>query len=160
MIRRPLTIEAARAWAEDLCSRAEYASGEIRERLLRKGLSVSDAQKIVDSLIDTRFIDDARFARAFVRDKVNFSRWGKKKIALALYQKRVPRDIIRESIDEIDEDTYIKGLVELLASKMRSLGIESEELDYETKSRLYRFAASRGYESSSISAALISLREK
>ena len=122
MTRRPITAIEAKAWAEDLCSRAEYASGEIRERLIRKGLSPAVADRITGELIEARFIDDARFARAFVRDKTAFARWGKQKIIAALYQKRVGREEISEAIDEIDNDAYVDGLADLLRAKLRSLG--------------------------------------
>lgn len=149
-----MTAEAARVWAEELCSRAEYAGGEIRERLIRKGLAPNVADRIVDALVETRFIDDRRFARAFVRDKVRYSHWGKRKVMLALYQKRVDRDIIDDALSEIDEEEYIGGLATLLRSKLRSIGDGDDTLSYETKTKLYRFAASRGFESSAISRAI------
>lgn len=156
--RKIISAEAALEWAEDLCSRAEYSSGEIRGRLLRKGLSAADADRIVDLLVDLRFIDDARFARAFIRDKVSFARWGRKKIVAALYQKRVTRGIIEECMEEIDGDEYMKRLVEVIESKLRSMSLDIEDLQYDDKVKIYRFAASRGFESSSISRALATLK--
>lgn len=154
MQRRPISAEKAKEWAEDLCSRAEYSSGEMRLKLIRKGLQRAEAEKIVTALLKTRFIDDSRFARAFVRDKVGYSRWGKNKVAMALMAKGVSRDVASEAISEIDEDEYIEGLAQLLESKMRSVGATPDNLGYEARAKLYRFAASRGFLSSDIGKAL------
>lgn len=149
--KKPLTPDAARIRAEELCARADYSAGEIRERLIRWGIFPSDADRIVDALIDTRFIDDERFARAFVRDKIEFARWGKRKIALALYHKRVARDIINETLDDYDEASYLAALDAVLASKRRTI---AEPDTYEGRTKLFRHAASRGFEPDLIAAAL------
>lgn len=149
--KKPLTPDAARIRAEELCARADYSAGEIRERLIRWGIFPSDADRIVDALIDTRFIDDERFARAFVRDKIEFARWGKRKIALALYHKRVARDIINETLDDYDETSYLAALNAVIASKRRTL---ADPDTYEGRTKLFRHAASRGFEPDLIAAAL------
>lgn len=149
--RKPLTPEAAQIRAEELCARAEHCSGEIREKLLKWGIFPSDAERIVASMIKTRFIDDARFARAYVRDKIEFSRWGKRKVALGLYQKRVARDIINEALAEFDEEKYRDALRCAIASKKRTI---AEPETYEGRTKLFRFAASRGFEPDLIASVL------
>ena len=149
-----MTYKEAKAWAEDLCSRAEYSSGEIRQRLLRKEISPDIAERIISELICARFIDDARFARAFVHQKVKYARWGRRKIAAALFQKGVGREQINDALNEIDHDEYIEGLAELLRSKMRSLRVNADNLNFESKRKLYNFAAQRGFESSAVGEAM------
>lgn len=144
----------AEQWAEALCSRAEYAAGEIREKLIRKGLPSGQADEVVARLAAKRFVDDERFARAFVRDKVRFAHWGKLKISQALRLKRVSRDVIEAALAEIDPDEYIASLAALLQAKMRSMKADPAALDYAARVKLYRFAASRGYDSASIAEAL------
>lgn len=151
---KPISPEDAAAWARDLCSRAEYASGEILEKLVGKGLSLPEAREIVDGLVEERFIDDERFARAFARDKVLFARWGKQKVAAALYRKKVPRHAVEAAFDDIDPAEYIRILREALAAKARSIGADPADLDFATRQRLYRFAASRGFDSDSIARAI------
>lgn len=141
--KKPLTPEAAQIRAEELCARAEHSSGEIREKLLKWGIFPGDAERIVTAMIKTRFIDDARFARAYVRDKIEFARWGKRKVALGLYQKKVSREIIKEALDEVDAEKYKAALRVALASKKRTI---SEPDTYEGRTKLFRFAASRGFE--------------
>ena len=149
--------QQAKDWAEGLCSRAEYSSGEIRERLIRKGILPLEADKIVDYLIKNRFIDDERFARAFVREKNEYARWGKRKVAQALRLKRIDRCTIDDALAEIDSERYMAGLTALLAAKIRSLGLDPASLDYATRIKLLRFAAARGFEPAVASAALSKL---
>lgn len=142
------------AWAENICSRGEYASGEILDRLIRKGLPMAQALQIVHSLEERRYIDDERFAKAFVREKTVLAAWGKRKVRVALMSKRIDSDIIDEALDEVDEEEYLDTLRDLLRAKARSLRLDMGNLDYPLRTKLYRFAAARGYESAAITEAL------
>lgn len=150
-VRKPITPEQAMVRMEELCARAEHSSGEIMQKLLRLGIFPSDAERIVRSMTQRRFIDDSRFARAFARDKMEYARWGKRKIALALYQKRVSRELIAEALDSLDTERYRLILHELIAAKKRNL---AEPDTYEGRTKLFRFAASRGFEPDLIASAL------
>ena len=141
--RKPLTPERALVRAEELCVKAERSSGEILRKLRQWGITATDAEKITASLIQRRFIDDRRFCEAFVRDKVNFARWGRRKIALALYEKGVDRSIYSEVLAEIDTERYEENLRHIIGQKRRSL---PEADSYEGRTKLFRFAVSRGFE--------------
>lgn len=121
------------------------------QKLLRMGISTTDATTIVRSMTERRFIDDERFAHAFARDKMEYARWGRRKIALALYQKRVPRELINEALDNLDEERYIAVLSEIIAAKRRTI---AEPDTYDGRTKLYRFAASRGFEPDLIASVL------
>ena len=138
-----ITAEAALVRAEELCARSEHCSGEIREKLYKWGIGEAEREKIIAQLIERRFVDDERFARIFARDKVEFSGWGRRKIALALYQKHIDRKIINDTLTGIDPERYEQRLHEVLASKHRTI---PDADTYEGRTRLYRFAASRGFE--------------
>lgn len=142
--RRTVSEKEALARLEELCARAEHCTGEIRERLWKWGISSDIQEKIIDSLIDRRFVDDTRFARAFVNDKFRFARWGRRKIAYALAAKRIDREIIRDSIAEIDEETYLGNLQDLIEAKAKSIGNGT----YEQREKILRFIVGRGYEPS------------
>lgn len=143
-MKKELTADEARARLMDLCSCGEYSSGEALERLRKWGITGSEAVRIVQWLIDGRFIDDERFARAFVRSKVAYSGWGRVKIRAAMVQKGIERELIDLALDEeIDEQTYYANLADALRSKARTM---PEVLDSECRAKLLRFAAGRGYE--------------
>lgn len=133
---------------EALCARSEQCEGEIRRKLRLWQIGEEDADTIVRSLRRRRFVDDSRYAGAFVRDKYRFARWGRCKIELALRQKRVDADIIAEALEEIDEDEYTEVLRQLIVLKSRLLGSADT---YDARSRLFRFAVLRGFESTIVS---------
>lgn len=148
---RKMTAEEALVRLETLCARSEQCSGEIMTRLARWKFGPDEARRILDSLVDRRFVDDRRYASAFVRDKYRFARWGRLKIRQALALKRVGRDVISDAIGEIDEDLYRETLAGLLRAKARTL---ADGNTFEGRTRLFRFAVSRGFESEIISSCI------
>lgn len=142
--KKPMSAEEAQARLEALCARAEHSTGEMAERLRRWQIGSTEAERILASLKAHRFVDDRRFARAYVTDKVKFARWGKRKVYQGLLTKRVAPEIIKEALSDIDSDLYESTLEGLLRAKAAT---NKELLDtYEGRTKLYRFAASRGFE--------------
>ncbi len=143
MIKKPISPDAAMERAEALCARAEYSQTEITKKLTSWGVARGKAEEIVGTLVDCGYIDDRRFALAFVNDKVELARWGRRKISVGLYQKGISRDIISEAIDSIDESVYRRNIVELIKAKGRTI---DDPAGYEGKSKILRFMMSRGFE--------------
>ena len=77
-----------------LCARGEHSTGDADEKMRRWGLSEADRLQVIQKLVDNRFIDDERFARYFVHDKIKFNHWGRRKIEVALRQKGIADETI------------------------------------------------------------------
>lgn len=129
-------------------SRCEHCESEVREKLLGWGGSEEDADEIITYLIEERYIDNQRYANSYTRDKFRFNHWGKYKISMMLRSKDICNEIIEEALNQIDEEEYLEKLEQILRDKLRSLKYSSE---YEKKGKLFKFAQSRGFESSAIS---------
>lgn len=142
--KKALTVQEAQIRLETLCARAEHSTGELAERLRRWGIGGADAEKIMASLKAHKFVDDKRFARAYIADKIKFARWGKRKVYQGLMMKKVDTGIIKEILAEIDNEEYEDTLEAVLNSKISSNPQLLET--YEGRSKLFRFAASRGFE--------------
>ena len=140
--KKPITEQEALQKLSALCARAEHSSGEMLEKMRRWQLSEDARERVLDRLIDEKFVDDERFARLFVRDKIRFDRWGRRKIEQALYQKGVASDISRRVLDEVDDEAYVAELKKLIAAKRRSVKAES---DYEMRAKLTKYALGRGF---------------
>lgn len=126
------------------CSTAEHCRAEIAEKLQRWGIAYDAIDRILDRLMQEKFIDEERYCRAFINDKFRFAKWGKVKIGQALQLKKIPSYIFRPFLDElIDENEYLANLQKLLATKRKSVRAENE---YELNGKLIRFALSRGFE--------------
>ena len=146
--RKPITPEKAIVRLEELCARSEQCTSDARKKLQTWGISSSDAEKIIASLIAKRFIDDERFCQAYVRDKFRFSKWGKRKIMAALMMKRLDRNKIEKALETIDNQDYIDCLQYIISTKAKSM---ADSDSYDGRTRLFRFAASRGFEPDLIS---------
>ena len=93
--------------AERYCSGAEHCCTEVRAMLERRNVESADIDRVINHLVKEGYIDEARYARALVHDKVRFAKWGRKKIAQALWQKRIPKDVATDALQTIDEDEYL-----------------------------------------------------
>lgn len=131
--------------AERYCSGAEHCCHEVRAMLERHGAESADIDNIIGYLIKEGFIDESRYARAFVHDKVRFAKWGRIKIAQALWQKRIPQDITDNALSSIDEDEYMAALKEILKSRSRAVKGNTE---YERKMKTMKTVCGRGFEPS------------
>ena len=133
------------------CTLCERCISEVSTKLAAWGVPADEQQKIIERLQQEGFIDETRYCRAFVNDKVRFNRWGRIKIRAALSEKRLPRELVNEAIDNIDDEQYTTSLAEVIASKRKELKGKN---DRATQQKIIRHAASRGYEPSLIFKAL------
>lgn len=142
-MKKECTAEEARLKAEAYCSMAERCTDDVLRKLGQWGAPEDAYGAIVDALREERYIDDRRYAVAFVRDKYRFNQWGRIKISQALRVKHVALEDISAALEEIDEEEYESILVSLLLKKRQGIKANS---DYERNGKMIRFAASHGYE--------------
>ncbi len=147
--RRILTAAEALARAAALCDKCEQCSPDIIKKLAAWGISTSDSAKIIQRLKETRYLDDMRFARAYAHDKMAYSGWGRNKIIQGLWAKRLAREYIEASCDELDEEEYNDIALRVVRSKVRSLpgGLST----YENRMKVMRFGVQRGFEARLVS---------
>ena len=149
--RRTKTPEQALATLMHLCARAEKSTGDARRLMRGWGVDGRAQEEVLRKLIEQRFIDDVRFAEAFVREKVNLSGWGAYKIRAALARKGIDRSTIERTIAEMDPAQNAERLQMQLARKMRSVKAASA---YELKTKLMRYGLSLGFDFESVSDAV------
>ena len=124
-----------------LCSRREYCSSDIFAKVLKALDGDKEAARmVVDRLISEKYIDDFRYASAFVRDKSSISGWGETKIRYMLSAKGIARDVISQALNEADPDKASCRLEKLMERKAMSL-----REDPQRRLKLIRFGLGRGY---------------
>ena len=92
-----MTYEMALQRLTALCASAEHCEYEMTEKMRKWEVDESDRQRIVEYLRDAKFVDDERYARAFVKDKIKYNKWGRRKVEQALWAKHIADDI-RQSL--------------------------------------------------------------
>lgn len=134
--------------AATYASRYEHCESEVREKLASWGATDEEVEAIIEYLVEERYIDNQRYANSYAKDKFRFNHWGKYKISMMLRSKNIESEFIEEALNQIDNEEYLEKLQQILRDKLRSLKYSSE---YEKKGKLFKFAQSRGFESSAIS---------
>lgn len=135
-----------------LCSRREYCSHDIREKILKKDPS-ANPDGLISSLVSEGYLSDSRYAGAFARDKSSISGWGPLKIRQALSFKGISREIVDEALSGIDSQKASDKLLKSLEIKRKAL-----QGDPQIRLKLLRFALSRGYSYDEACAALQKLK--
>ena len=125
-----------------LCSQSEHCTSEMKEKMTRWGIDEDAQQRVVEYLVANRYVDDRRYARSFVNDKLKYNKWGPRKIEQSLWMKHIDESIQREALDDVDNEEYISVLRPLLTSKRKTTKAET---DYEMNQKLLRFAIGRGF---------------
>lgn len=129
------------------CSTSEQCLSDVEAKLKRYDLSEEERTRILQHLVEEKYIDDRRYAEAFVRDKYRFNKWGRIKIAQGLRMKGIDNGTVNEAMELIDETEYLHILRELIKAKRKSIRGKS---DYEVNGKLIRFAIGRGFEFAAI----------
>ena len=130
-----------------MCAQAEHCEQEMRDKMKRWAIEPDTQDRVIARLIKERYIDNERYARAFVKDKIRYNKWGRRKVMQALWMKRIDNDILHQVLDEIDDKEYIDVLIPLLKQKRKAIKAKS---DYELNQKLVRFALGRGFDFSII----------
>ena len=125
-----------------LCAQAEHCQWEMTEKMRRWELSEEAQARIMERLTKERYVDDERFARAFIKDKIRYNKWGRRKVEQALWQKHIAEDIRQQTLDEVSNEEYLDVLKPLIKQKRKTIKAKN---DYEINQKLMRFALSRGF---------------
>ncbi len=150
-IKKDKTPEQALASLMKLCSKAEKSSGDARRLMYRWGIAKADQDKILAQLTSQKFIDDERYAAAYVREKMRFSGWGVYKIRASLSTKGISRDIIDRAVGGLDENALDDRLEKYLRRKKQ---VVKATTPYEIRTKLMRYGLSLGYDYEKVSDAV------
>ena len=141
-MKKEMTEQEAYLQLAALCAQAEHCQQEMRDKMRRWELDETVQNRIIARLVKERYIDDERYTRAFVKDKIRYNKWGRRKVQQALWLKHIDTEIQQRVLDEIDEKEYLDVLRPLLKQKRKNIKAANE---YELNQKLVRFALSRGF---------------
>ena len=140
---KPLTPDQVLDKMAKYCAYQERCVKDVRDKLKTYDISQGDRDKILDYLLDNRFVNDERFAKSFVRGKINQSGWGVNKIRFHLIQKGIAKDLIDEALQQTDEEVYRQRLIDILKAKAKTVKAEN---DFEKRRKLAAYAMQKGFE--------------
>ncbi len=127
------------------CAYQERSEFEVMQKLAELGLSVEESDKMLAHLKQDNFVNNRRFAFAFVGGKFRIKKWGRLKIKSALKQFGIEASLIAQAMDqEIEEEQYLETLTDLAIKKNESI---RDKDAVQKKAKLVRYLAAKGYES-------------
>ena len=121
----------------------ERSQQEMRNKLYEWNMFPNEVEEIISTLISENFLNEERFAFAYVSGKFNIKKWGKIKIKQGLKLKRVPDKMIQKALNSIDGDKYFETLKELYEKKQR---LEKEKNTMKRRFKLVNYLYSKGFE--------------
>ena len=143
MPTKPLTPDQVLDKMAKYCAYQERCTKDVTDKLKTFDISETDKKEILNYLIDNRFVNDERFARSFVRGKINQSGWGANKIRFNLKRKGIADELINDALSEYDGDLYRQKLEQILKTKKVKAATP-----FETKQKLAAYAIQKGFEPS------------
>ena len=141
---KPLALDQVLNKMAKYCAYQERCVKDVRDKLKTFDIPEEEKTKILDYLLDNRFVNDERFAKSFVHGKVNQSGWGVNKIRFHLIQKDIDKELIDKALGQTDEEVYRQRLIDILKTKSKTIKADS---DFEKKRKLAAYAMQKGFES-------------
>jgi regulatory protein len=143
MQKKRLTKEQALQKLHHYCSYQERCHTEARNKLFELGISKNDHDEMIRELVRENYLNEERFAKAFVVGKFKMKEWGRKKIRQALKEKRVDHDVVEKALKKISEKDYLEILQKLAKEKYASL---KEEQNPIRRKKTMDYLRQKGYE--------------
>lgn len=150
-VKRAKSPEQALVSLMRLCARSEKCSSDALRLMRGWGVADVDAKRVLKQLVDQRFIDDNRYAAAFVREKINLSGWGVYKITAAMRRKGLDNDTISAAIAQNGDVDMTERLMEQLRRKIRTVKSKNAA---DLRAKLFRYATGQGYDFSTVSSCI------
>ncbi len=138
-----MTKKEALLKAASYCAYQERSQKEVRNKLFELGLYSDEVEVVIVELIAENFLNEERFAIAFVGGKFRVKKWGRNKILMALKQHDISDYCLKKGMEEIDEEEYRNALLHILKSKGRQL---KDKDAFVKKNKMARHAIAKGYE--------------
>jgi regulatory protein len=145
------------------CSYHERSEKEAELKLKSLKAPASKTKAILNQLREEGFLNEERFARAYVRGKWKVNRWGKIRIRYELKAKGISEKLISSALLEIDEDIYRDMLETIIRKKSGEFRHKGEEKNISKKSlnirdKIFNFALGKGYETDLVNEILNELK--
>ena len=132
--KKPVDTKVFLERAARYCAGAEHCVVDVAQLLARLGANNVQIDEVIGILQKQQYLDEQRYCRAFVHDKVAFQAWGRMKIIMGLRTKHLPEQEIQQALDDMDETVYASNIRKAIQSKRG-----------QDKQKIIRFMLQRGY---------------
>ena len=138
------TVDEAQKVLENYCAYQERCHKEVQLKLKKMGMIPEAMDKIIVHLIEHNYLNEERFAKAFVRGKFRIKKWGKNRLVRELKFREVSKYSIESGLSEINPEEYLEVLDELVKKRIAQV---KERNPYKKKRKVADYLLYRGWES-------------
>ena len=143
--------KTAKIKAADFCAYQERSQQQVRDKLYDYGLHHDEVEEVLTELIMEGFINEERFARAFIGGKFRMKKWGRQKILQSIRPHKISEYCLKKGMEEIDSEVYWQVLLEHTQKKYQQLQGNSS---YIIKGKLTQHLYAKGFEADLIREAI------
>lgn len=133
------------------CAYQERCVWDARRKMQEREVAEEDQERVLEYLIQEKFIDEERYVRAFARGKFNFKKWGRNRISMELRMRKISESLIRKGIAEIDPVAYYDTLLEQTERRWER---EKETDPFKKRFKVVGYLMQKGFEKDLIEEAL------
>jgi len=141
--QKSYTVNEATKALEHFCAYQERCHKEVEQKLYDLRMIPEAKEQIILHLLQHNFLNEERFAKAFVRGKFSIKKWGKIKIVSELKFKNISSYNIKTALKEINEDDYLTTLQQIAEKKLTTI---KEPNSFKKKNKLATYLISKGFE--------------
>jgi len=115
---------------------------EINKYLEKINVSEKDKTNIMEKLINIGLLNDEKYVKAFISDKILLSNYGPNKIKKELLEHNIDYEVINMELDKCDKNVFKEKLMKLLMKKVKSNHKYSK---YQLKQKMMEYFINLGY---------------
>lgn len=142
--QKTYTVDEALQKMQSYCSYQERCHKEVRQKLKEMRMIPEAIDHIVTGLIQHDFLNESRYAKAFVRGKFRIKHWGKRRLILELRKRDISKVNINLALQEITDADYLETFDKLAEKKYQSIQASNK---LKMKKKLADYLLYRGWES-------------
>lgn len=141
--QKTYTVDDAQKILENYCAYQERCHKDVTDKLRSMKMIPEAIDAIVVHLITNNYLNEERFAKAFVRGKFRIKKWGKNRIVRELKFRNISKYTVDSALNEIALDNYHKTLHELTEKRIAQI---KEKNVYKKKKKVADYLLYRGWE--------------
>ncbi len=143
-LQRTYTVDEAQRKLENYCAYQERCHKEVKTKLLEMRMIPEAIDQIMVHLIQENYLNEERFAKAFVSGKFRIKKWGKNRIVRELKFREISKYSIEIALNEINEEDYLNTLDDLILKRIDQV---NEQHKFKKRKKVADYLLYRGWES-------------
>jgi len=150
-----VTVSQAMQKLEKYCAYQERSQKQVHEKCRSLGLTEAETSEVMLHLLQNDFLNESRFAFAYVRGKSKIKNWGSQKIRQGLMLAGVSDSLVNQALGQLTQQDTDNHLEKWAHKKLRSLGYSFSEVEqvisgnkdipFEHKQKIKQFLFGKGY---------------